>query len=189
MTHKSTPRGKLARENLILIGFASSGKTVTGRMLAEQLKLRFIDLDVMLETLFATNFGNPLTCRDIFRKHGERYFRQLEYEALNKLPETPGFVLATGGGTPLQKENLCLLQTLGTIVYLKVSPKIIFRRFEQNGFPAYLESNPTIENLSAVYEQREKIYRSLANCIIDLLDHTVDEVVSEIMKKLELKIC
>ena len=60
--------------NLILIGFASSGKTVVGKKLAEFLGMKFVDLDRLIEKLFESQHAESLNCRTIFKKYGEKRF-------------------------------------------------------------------------------------------------------------------
>ena len=174
-------------DNLILIGFASSGKTVVGKKLASLLGMRFVDLDKAIENLFENQHAESLSCREIFKKYGETYFRQLEGDALKNMTCQSKFVLATGGGTPMQAENRQMLTTQGIVIYLAATPDALCYRFQGKGAPAYLENDPSIENVSKICEQRDKVYRKLADHTIDTSELNVEGVVSEIMNKLGIK--
>lgn len=106
------------RKVIALVGFMGCGKTTVGRMLAERLGWRFVDLD----TRIVERTGSSIV--DIFRRHGEPEFREIETEVLDRtLGETSerGFstVLALGGGTLTRLENLGRLRQFGaTLVWL-----------------------------------------------------------------------
>ena len=186
MSKTSSIRDSKSKANLVLIGFASSGKTVVGKRLANVLKLAFLDLDRLVEAAFLNQSSESLTCRQIFKKYGEDRFRQWESDALKDFATRSGYVLATGGGTPMRKDNFCCLSGLGIVIYLTASPQVIFDRFEEKGCPAYLEKNPTVENLSEIYKQRDKVYKALGHYVIDTSSLTIEETVLQIMEKVGL---
>ena len=145
-----------------------------------------MDLDRLVEAAFLNQCSESLTCREIFKKYGEDRFRQWESDALKDFASQSGYVLATGGGTPMQEDNFRCLSELGIVIYLTASPQVIFHRFKDKGCPAYLEDNPTIENLSLIYQQRDKIYKALAHYSIDTSNLTIEETVMEITEKVDL---
>ena len=67
--------------NLVLIGFTSSGKSAVAAALAEKLDCDIIDLDQQIEALAAKEFGEHMSCREIYREYGEAKFRALESQA------------------------------------------------------------------------------------------------------------
>jgi shikimate kinase len=86
-----------------------SGKTTVGRLLAQQLAWRFVDLDERIEK----QAGLRIT--EIFQRLGEPAFRELERAELARaLGEAAASampaVLALGGGTFAQAENLEMLR-------------------------------------------------------------------------------
>ena len=59
--------------SIYLIGMMGSGKSTVGRMLANTLKYAFFDTDAVIEK------AHPgMTVADIFKEHGEEYFRRCE---------------------------------------------------------------------------------------------------------------
>lgn len=136
--------------NIILFGFKSAGKTYWGKILACQLAIPFVDLD----DLIAAHYHKPV--REIYRDLGESGFRKIEKEILQNLTITNS-VIALGGGTVLDPENVKLLQTMGEMFYLKVGFETIQSRIE--GTPAFVNAE---NSLKLIYDARIPIYEAIA---------------------------
>lgn len=102
---------------IVLVGYMGSGKTTTGKLLAEALNVRFLDLDNYIEETTGS------TIPELFQSKGEVFFRKKEYECLNiLLKEEDDFVLSTGGGTPCYAGNMdTALQYADAVFYLKLT--------------------------------------------------------------------
>lgn len=110
--------------NIVLLGYMGCGKSTIGRRLAERLKLRFFDLDELIEAQEGQQISK------LFASKGELYFRKTEAEVLRSfIAENDNFVLALGGGTPCYANNMDFLleQHLKT-VYLKAQLKTLVER-------------------------------------------------------------
>ncbi len=160
--------------NIIITGMPGSGKSTIGRMVAHKTNLDFFDLDNIIEK----NEGEKIS--EIFKKNGEKYFRELENSAIRNLNSKNFFVLSTGGGTVENSDNAEFLKKTGLIFYLKIEPDLIFERIK-NDFsrPLLLKSDPR-EELKKIYARRKKNYE-LANYTIDA-SKDVDEITDEIVK-------
>src|SRR5207245_514681 len=108
------------------VGFMGSGKSTVGRMLARQLRFRFLDTDKLIEQ------REHMTIPAIFEKHGEAHFRKCETTELQSLHGVRQHVLATGGGIVTLPGNIHLLRSLGLVVLLKADPEEIYRRVSRN---------------------------------------------------------
>jgi shikimate kinase len=116
-----------------------SGKSYVGKLLAEVLNYKFIDLDLFIEK----KEGDKIS--EIFQKKGEIYFRKIETLYLKEiLSENNKLILATGGGTPCYGLNNDLLNKTEntTTIYLKTSVNELVKRL-------FLEKTkrPLIEHL------------------------------------------
>ena len=103
---------------LFLVGFMGCGKTTVGKLLAQRMAWKFIDLDALIEEAEGT------TIAEIFARAGEAAFRRREQEILRRvvqeMPQAGGRVVALGGGTFAQPANLELLQrALAVTIWLE----------------------------------------------------------------------
>ncbi|MEK6546432.1 MAG: shikimate kinase, partial [Nitrospinota bacterium] len=67
--------------NIIIIGFKGCGKTLIGKILAKRLKREFHDIDLIIESIYLQETGENLRFREIYEKHRNEYFRNLEKKA------------------------------------------------------------------------------------------------------------
>jgi shikimate dehydrogenase len=100
------------KENIVLIGMPSAGKTTIGRLLAERTGRTLIDLDE--EIVKRAGCDIPT----IFRERGETAFRDLESEVALSVSAMNGVIVATGGGAVLRAENVKCLKQNGTLCFL-----------------------------------------------------------------------
>lgn len=100
------------KENIVLTGMPSSGKSTVGKLIAESMGREFIDTDDLIEA------EEKKSIPDIFREHGEKYFRDAETRAIEKVASLCGKVIATGGGAILRKENVRALRENGKIYFI-----------------------------------------------------------------------
>lgn len=101
------------KENIVLTGMPSSGKTTVGRLLAEQLGRSFIDTDEEI----VKEAGEDIP--RLFAERGEAAFRDLESRVIRRVANTvTGAVIATGGGAILRDQNVRALSRTGRIYFL-----------------------------------------------------------------------
>ena len=111
---------------IYLIGLPGSGKTTLGKRVAAELNISFIDLDHEVEK------AEGISVQEIFRMKGQDYFREAESKALRKLANSNfHFVLATGGGAPCFFDNIDVMNSSGTTIFLDVPQQEIFNRLSK----------------------------------------------------------
>lgn len=143
-----------AKENLVLIGMPSAGKTSVGRETARLLGRRFIDTDALLEE----KYGMPPA--DYLRTYGEDAFRDAEACEIAKNSSETGLVVATGGGAVLRQENVDALCANGRLIWLDRSPEKLSPTKDR-------PLSSSLEQLRALYDARLPLYRAAADCRID----------------------
>jgi len=147
--------------NIYLVGMMGAGKTTVGRMLARRLKLRFVDSDHEIETRCGVKI--PV----IFEIEGEAGFRSREAQVLAELTALEGTILATGGGVVLSQENRRLLAARGTVVYLRATPEHLYERVRQDRNRPLLATGDPLARLRSLYAERDPLYRSIADLVIE----------------------
>ncbi len=171
--------------NIVLIGFSGSGKSSVGKLLAPRLGFAFVDLDTQIERAHKDHSGNVLTCRQIYSEFGQAYFDELALEAFGFLKGQTGIVLSTGGGAITVIDIRNTIKDFGTVFYLDTKPQIIFNRLKKRGFPQFLKSDPTLENVEKHWEARNSLYGESSHFCIDNSAQKPDETVDEIIKILQ----
>ncbi|MCL2218884.1 MAG: shikimate kinase [Chitinispirillia bacterium] len=151
--------------NIILIGFASSGKTTAAGAICSRTGRLHIDLDRTIEGRYERKYGRRASVREIFTDTGMEGWSELENDALRSLSNMRNSVLSTGGRTPLNEENRVILKSLGTIVYLKCEVGAVLQRMKRKGIPASIGTTP--EEVEAEWTVRDPIYAALADMVIE----------------------
>ena len=142
------------KQNIVLIGMPSSGKTTVGRILAEKCGKELADTDEYI----VKKIGMPIA--DFFAKHGEAEFRNIEKETVAGLASTGGKIIATGGGAVLDAENVRALKQNGVLVFLDRRPENLIAT----------DDRPLASRRSALeklYAERYDIYCAAAEVHID----------------------
>ncbi len=168
------------KDNLILIGFMGTGKTSLGKLLANRLGRGFVDLDQKIER------DAGMSILKIFELHGEKYFRELEKKAVREVSERKNLVIATGGGTVKDAENVRLLKNSGVIICLTTEPEEIFRRTERRGERPLLDKNDQrLETIKKLLAERE-IFYSQADYTIDTTNWSPLQIMNDICEHFKI---
>src|SRR5579871_5566885 len=111
---------------LSLIGYRGCGKSSVAPSLASRLGWEWIDADAVIEERAGC------TIREIFARHGEPHFRELERKVMAELLGREGIVIAAGGGAVLDADTRRLLKAAGPVVWLRASVATLERRINQD---------------------------------------------------------
>lgn len=166
------------RGNIFLVGPMGVGKSTIGRMLARRLGLVFHDSDQLIES--RTGVDIPL----IFEIEGEAGFRRRERQVIDELTRLEGIVLATGGGAVLDAANRADLKNRGYTVFLRADPDQLLRRTARDSQRPLLQGEDRLARIQELLDQREALYREVADLIIDTDQLTVRRSVNAICKQL-----
>ena len=169
--------------NVILIGFMGTGKTSTGKMLAQKLGCAFIDMDVKIEE------EAGMTIPEIFAKFGEDHFRQLEHDLAVRLGSRRNAVISTGGGVVKDPANMAALKQGGTVICLQADVDTVLERTRCRGTRPVLDKEDNGDRRQAVAKllaERESLYAQ-ADFAVDTSDLSPLQVVEIIVKTLKTR--
>lgn len=155
------------KENIILIGMPSSGKTTIGNKLASITNRKFYDVDE--EIIKRIN----MDIASYFSLYGEKSFRDIEAEVIKDISKSNNLVIATGGGSILRKENVNFLKQNGKLVFLDRS---LYNLITTSSRP--LSSNQ--EDLEKRYNERYPIYCKICDKKVDG-NLSIEEIINEII--------
>lgn len=99
-----------------------SGKSHWGHIWALKNGYTFYDLDTQIEKAF------EMSVQEIFEKHGEDKFRELERYHLRKFLNKKKCLVSCGGGTPCFFDNLEWMKKYGHVIYLQAMPEYLLNR-------------------------------------------------------------
>ena len=173
----STPtlKQRLAGRSIYLVGMMGSGKTSTGRPLAERLGYGFVDADAVIEQ--AAGCSIP----DIFDRDGEAGFRSLESQVLNAISQHHSLVVATGGGVVTQPENWGLLHS-GIVIWLDVVPDQLLHRLNADStVRPLLQATDPEASLNTLLNERRPLYGE-ADLTVVINDETPEAVADGILQ-------
>ncbi|MCC2595970.1 shikimate kinase [Pusillimonas sp. MFBS29] len=156
-----------------------AGKTTIGRHLARATGREFLDLDHELEARCGVRVAL------IFDIEGEEGFRKRESLALDECTQRPGIVLATGGGAVLADENQRYLKERGVVVYLRATAEELFRRVARDRNRPLLQTADPQGRIRELLEQREPIYESLADLILETGSAPATQIVRVLVSRLQ----
>jgi len=162
-------------ENIILIGFMGAGKTEVGRLLAEKLKMTYVDTDEIIEK------EQGRSINDIFAKDGEEKFRDMESAVLSSLAKMKDHVISTGGGMVLRPANVKKLKELGPLVLLWADPEVVYNRVKDTGARPLLNVKDPKNRIKEILDFRAPIYRNVADLEVDTSALSPEEACNRII--------
>lgn len=167
------------RQRIALVGLRGAGKTSLGRLLAERLKVPFIELDKVIEQ----TAGIPLS--EVFALYGQSAYRRYERRALEDLIEThERFVMSTGGSISTEPATFDELLTSCYTVWLKASPAEHMARVVAQGDRRPMGDNrEAMQDLERILVGREPMYRK-ADTTLNTSGLDIQQSLDELLKQI-----
>ena len=153
------------------------GKSTIGRLLSKEMKGQLIEMDETIEK------EQGMTINEIFARHGETHFRDLESELVERIAGEEGKIVSCGGGAVLRPLNVENMKKSGTIVFLSATPETIYKRVRYSTNRPLLNGNMNVEYIAGMMEKRRSLYESAADVTISTDKKTTVEIVKEILQK------
>jgi shikimate kinase len=172
--------------NIVLIGYRGSGKSTVGKRLAERLKMSFVDTDDLL----TERYGHSIT--KIVESNGWDHFRAAEKAIIKEISIQDNLVIASGGGSVLDDENVRFFGENGLIVWLKVDPEVLFNRLSNDSQNIFQRPSLTgkglLEEIEEILTYRNPYYEKASAIQLDTSTLSVEAVVEKIFSILQRRI-
>lgn len=165
-------------KNIFLIGPMGVGKSTIGRQLAALMGMEFEDTDHEIQRRTGVDIST------VFDFEGEEGFRRREKLVVDELTSRGGLVLATGGGVVLDPDNRRSLSGRGIVVYLACSPEQQYRRTMRDHNRPLLHTEDKMAKLRDLMDEREPLYREMADLVVSTEKRSASVVAREIVKRL-----
>lgn len=163
--------------NIVLVGMMGTGKSYIGNKLAKLLaQFSYVDTDEEIEK------STGLTINEIFERHGEKHFRELETKLIKEISKKYNQIISIGGGAFESAENRANLQKNGLTFYLKNPPKEIFERIKDETHRPLLNEDFSVENIEKMLRQREKNYFK-TNFLINAFQKPAYKLLDDILRE------
>ena len=108
------------KSNIVLTGFMGTGKTTAGKIVANKLNMKFVDMDNMIEK------QEGMKISQIFSEKGEKHFRDIESEMVKGFPNGAVCnIYRRRSGLHWAKHEI--IKRKGLIVLLKASVESIIK--------------------------------------------------------------
>jgi shikimate kinase len=166
-------------QNIALIGFMGTGKSSVGQLVAQQLHFTFLDTDHVIES----RTGKSIS--EIFAKDGEPAFRELEKKIVAELTTRKKTVISTGGGLPVNPDNLASLKNHSLVVCLWASAEKIWDRVRSQSHRPLLNEPDPLAKIKKLLEQREPFYRQ-ADVLLNTEMRAVKDVAQQVVHQFHL---
>ena len=165
---------------IALIGLRGAGKSTLGGMLAQRLKVPFLELDRLIEQ------ESGVSLSAIFDLYGQSGFRRLERRCLDEVIERyPNFVLATGGSLVSEPATFERLLTMCYTVWLRAIPEDHMQRvIAQGDMRPMAENRESMLDLQRILAVREPLYQQ-ADLTINTSKQSLQQAAAAIMKTLK----
>mgnify|MGYP001227348360 CR=1 FL=1 len=161
------------KKNLVLLGMMGVGKSTIGRYVAKKLKIKFFDIDKIIEK------ENKMRIKEIFETAGETYFRKKEESVTLKYLDVKESVISLGGGAFVNEKIRAKVLSDCFSVWINLNFETLYKRLKKNK-KRPLINNKDSNNIRKILLERKKIYSEAdqkINCDNLSLDQTVNRII------------
>ena len=147
------------RNNIVLIGMPSAGKSTLGIVLAKILNYQFVDADLVIQN----------QCDKTLQKLIDI---QVENEILRDI-EAENSIIATGGSAVYSDEAMKHLAEIGRVVYLQISYEELVSRLHDLQERGVVLKGGIGMSLRELYDERKPLYEQYAEITVNIDDLSI----------------
>ena len=162
------------KKNLVLTGMMGSGKTTIGKSLSQRLEMGFADVDAIIEKKVG------LSISEIFKRKGEKAFRDMEEVESIKILKKTNLIIALGGGAFINENIRNETKKNSVSVWLDLDVEMLYKRVKESKKRPLLK-NSSKEELIKIYNLRKKIY-SLADFKVQCGSKNKEQIITEVLQ-------
>lgn len=157
-----------SRQNIVLIGMPTCGKTTLAEMIAARTGRPLVEMDDIL----VDRLG--MSIRQCFDAYGEDCFREAETQLARDLRQKEGIVISCGGGVIKNRDNMRYLSENGKVVWIDRDPSLLYPT----------ASRPLSSDEDAVrslYEERKHLYDMYSDRRVEN-NGSIEDTLEELLK-------
>lgn len=147
-------------QSIYVTGFMAAGKSTLAKGLAEEMEMKYVDLDHMIEK------AEGKSIQTIFDEKGEPYFRETERKHLIELTHNFKGIVSLGGGALQDQMIVDHLKVNGLLIRIETPFDEIVERVKDNSerpilydHEGKIKSDAALKTeLKALYSDRLKFY-------------------------------
>ena len=166
---------------ITIVGMMGVGKTTIGRLLAKKIELPFFDSDHEIEKSLDMSIPN------IFKNHGESYFREYEKKIIKELLKNNEYVISTGGGSFLDTEMQNLINKNSFSIWINANINEVSKRIKNIDQRPLINKQNKLASLKYIFEKRKPKYAK-AKLHIDSSKKNINEIINNILIKINTEI-
>ena len=161
-------------KSLVLVGMMGTGKSTIGKEVAKKLKIEFVDTDTLIED------EANLTIAEIFKKNGEKYFRELEEKIFLKIKNDKEKIISVGGGAFINDAIRKKILKEYLSIWLNMNEDLIINRIKRNAKKRPMVDQNNIEkSIKNLKKTRDPIYKWAnyeINCNLNSKNKIIEKV-------------
>ena len=157
-----------SKQNIVLIGMPSCGKSTIGKQLSNKLNKEFVDVDELIINKINMDIAS------FFKLYSEDKFREIESEVIKELASKNNLIISTGGGSILNKDNVKNLSYNGKLIFVDRPLEFLVSTSDR-------PLSSSIDSLKKQYEKRYPIYNKICDKKV-INDGLLEKVISVILE-------
>jgi shikimate kinase len=167
------------KKPIVMVGLMGAGKTSVGRALAHYLGVPFIDSDKEIERAAGCSVV------DIFSLYGEKEFRRVERQVVDRLIDSPPRVkvISTGEGAFITPEIRERVLKDAISIWLKADLDLLVKRTQFRNTRPQLLNNDSKKILAQLIAERYNTY-AMANITVETFDESLHKTLTKVVDAL-----